>query len=96
MSSTEELEVFVGELQKKFDRLKVLYEQFFMGIEKIEPATARKEIARGIGSLQGVHVRGTGVRFKIASLIQKWNIYQSYIWFYGAKSVIAGLCLCII
>lgn len=78
MSSTEELEAFVGELQKKFDRLKVLYEQYFMGIEKIEPLTARKELARGVMGFQGVYVRSTGVRFKIASLIQKWNIYQSY------------------
>jgi hypothetical protein len=72
------MDVLISELQKKFDRLKVLYEQFFMGIERIEPLTLRKEITRAIMGLQGVHLRNSTLRFKVATLIQKWNIYQSY------------------
>lgn len=72
------MDALISELQKKFDRLKVLYEQFFMGIERIEPLTLRKEITRAIIGLQGVHLRNSTLRFKVATLIQKWNIYQSY------------------
>lgn len=78
MSSTEELEALLSELQKKFDRLKVLYEQYFMGIEKLEPQTARKELTRAIMNLQQTQTRNSGLRFKMAMLIQKWNVFQSY------------------
>jgi hypothetical protein len=88
-SASNDLEVFVSELQKKFDRLKVLYEQYFMGIEKIEPQTARKEISRAILSLQQMHLRNTGLRFKVATLIQKWNIYQGY-WNRTIREIEAG------
>lgn len=88
-SPSNEMDVYVSELQKKFDRLKVLYEQFFMGIEKIEPLTARKELTRTILNLQQTHLRGTGLRFKVATLIQKWNIYQSY-WNRTMRDIEAG------
>src|SRR6185295_17824727 len=77
-TSVDEMEVHLNELLKKFDRLKVLYEQYFMGIEKMEPLTARKELMRAIIELQQKHVRNTGLRFKSQTLIQKWNIYQGY------------------
>jgi hypothetical protein len=60
-----------------------------MGIEKIEPLTARKELTRAILNLQQTHLRGTGLRFKVATLIQKWNIYQSY-WNRTMRDIEAG------
>ena len=36
-SGIKEVEAAINEFQRKLDRLKVLYEQYFMGIEKREP-----------------------------------------------------------
>ena len=43
-----DIEALLGELSNKVERVKVLYEQYFMGIEKIEPQVARKEIAQSL------------------------------------------------
>jgi hypothetical protein len=68
----------LSDLAVKIDRLKVLYEQYFMGIEKIEPTVARKEVTRAMLQLQQVYIRNTGLRFRFNTMLQKWNIYVTY------------------
>src|SRR5581483_8874091 len=51
--------------------------------------TARKELTRAIVGLQQVHLRQTGLRFRVATLIQKWNIYQGY-WNRTNRDIEAG------
>jgi hypothetical protein len=78
----EQQPVDIGELLKelsyKIERVKQLYEQYFMGIEKIEPLTARKEVQRAMLELQQQYIRNTGLRFKFQTMLQKWNIYITY------------------
>jgi hypothetical protein len=62
----------------RMERVKVLYEQYFMGIEKIEPGVARKDIARHMIILQQQYIRNTGLRFRFNTMLQKWNIYVTY------------------
>jgi hypothetical protein len=66
------------ELELKIDRLKVLYEQYFMGIEKMEPQVARKEVTRTMLTLQQQYIRNTALRFKFNTMLQKWQIYITY------------------
>jgi hypothetical protein len=68
----------LDELTIKIDRVKVLYEQYFMGIEKLEPQTSRKEVQRAMLLLQQQNIRNTGLRFKFNMMLQKWNIYTGY------------------
>jgi hypothetical protein len=72
------LEDVLSDLAIRMERVKVLYEQYFMGIEKIEPLTARKEIQRTMLALQQEYIRNTGLRFKFNTMLQKWNIYITY------------------
>ena len=44
----EELDVLLEELENRLERLRALYEQYFLGFEKIEPAVARKDVDRRI------------------------------------------------
>ncbi len=73
-----DIEELLHELTNKMERVKQLYEQYFMGIEKIEPLTARKEVQRTMLMLQQLHIRNTGLRFKFNTMLQKWNIYITY------------------
>jgi hypothetical protein len=66
------------ELEHKIERLKVLYEQYFMGIEKMEPQVARKEVTRTMLALQQQYIRNTAMRFKFNTMLQKWQIYITY------------------
>ncbi|HWE28274.1 MAG TPA: MXAN_5187 C-terminal domain-containing protein, partial [Polyangia bacterium] len=54
------------------------YEQYFMGIEKMEPQVARKEVTRAMLLLQQQYIRNTALRFKFNTMLQKWNIYITY------------------
>ena len=66
------------ELENKVERLKVLYEQYFMGIEKMEPQVARKEVTRTMLGLQQQYIRNTALRFKFNTMLQKWQLYMTY------------------
>jgi hypothetical protein len=73
-----DLEEILDELVKKMDRLKVLYEQYFMGIEKIEPQTARKEVTRKMLELTQLNIRNTAIRYRFNALNQKFGVYTTY------------------
>ncbi len=68
----------LDDLQSRIERTRVLYEQYFMGIEKMEPQVARKDIARTLLHLQQQYIRNTGLRFRFNTMLQKWNIYTTH------------------
>lgn len=73
-----DIEEVITELEHKVERLKVLYEQYFMGIEKIEPQTARKEVARKLIELTQMNMRNTAWRYRFHALNQKFSTYMTY------------------
>jgi hypothetical protein len=74
----QELEIEIEELELRLDRLRALYEQYFIGIEKIEPLVPRKDVDRRIWTLRREKIRNTAKRFKLQTLIQRYNTYQQY------------------
>jgi hypothetical protein len=78
LGQSQDLGELLTELGNKIERLKTLYEQYFMGIEKIEPQVARKEVTRVMLNLQQQYIRNTALRFKFNTMLQKWNIYITY------------------
>lgn len=73
-----ELDTALEELELRLERLRALYEQYFMGLEKIEPAIARKDVDRRIYVLRREKIRNTAKRFKLQTIIQRYNTYQQY------------------
>jgi hypothetical protein len=74
----EELDVQLGELEVRLERLRALYEQYFLGFEKLEPSVARKDVDRRIWTLRHEHIRNTARRFKLQTLIQRYSTFQQY------------------
>jgi hypothetical protein len=73
-----DVEEALTDLEHKVERVKILYEQYFMGIEKIEPQTVRKEIARKIMELTQLQIRNTAMRYRFHALNQKFGAYATY------------------
>ena len=73
-----ELEKLIEELESRVDRLRSLYEQYFVGIEKIEPGVARKDVDRRIYVLRKEQIRNTALRFRFQMVIQRYNTYQTH------------------
>ncbi len=73
-----ELDTNIEELEIRLERLRALYEQYFLGIEKIEPSVARKDVDRRIHLLRREKIRNTAKRFKLQTIIQRYNTFQQY------------------
>ena len=73
-----ELERLIGELEIAVDRLRSLYEQYFMGIERIEPHVPRKDCDRRVYVLRKEQIRNTALRFRFQMLLQRYNTYQTH------------------
>jgi hypothetical protein len=73
-----EVEKLVGELEVAIDRLRSLYEQYFMGIEKLEPTVPRKDVDRRIHVLRKEQIRNTALRFRFQMILQRYNVFQTH------------------
>ncbi|MEO6773435.1 MAG: MXAN_5187 C-terminal domain-containing protein [Kofleriaceae bacterium] len=75
-------EVDVGELldtvDKTLDRVKTLYEQYFLGIQKQAPSFIHNEVERKLRDLAQMQLRNTGLRYRLATLQQKFGSYNQY------------------
>lgn len=76
--SPEEFDNEVSQLEINLDRLRALYEQYFLGIERIEPAVARKTVDRQFWALKRVTMRNTARRFRFQTLVQRYNTLQQH------------------
>lgn len=65
-------------LDSKIARLKADYEQYFARIQKREPAKLRDEVDRTVLSLSNRQLTNTGLKFKLNSIVAKYNSYKQY------------------
>ena len=78
MAQEQETEKDVGELENRLERLRILYEQYFMGIEKREPGVQHKDVERRIQQLRKIRFQSTAARFKFQTMVQRFNTLQQY------------------
>jgi hypothetical protein len=76
--SQESIEGRIGEMERKLDRLRGLYESFFMGIERAPPNVARREMNRLILEMQQEPISNASMRFRFQSVIQRWVLMTAY------------------
>lgn len=86
---TAEIEEHITELESRVDRLRALYEQYFMGIEKIEPQVARKDVERRVQVLRREQIRNTAQRFRFQMILQRYNTFQTY-WLRTCREIEEG------
>jgi hypothetical protein len=78
VAEATDIERLVGELELAVDRVRSLYEQYFMGIEKLEPTVPRKDVDRRIHTLRKEQIRNTAQRFRFQMIVQRYNTYQTH------------------
>jgi hypothetical protein len=78
VAEATDIERLVGELELAVDRVRSLYEQYFMGIEKLEPTVPRKDVDRRIHALRKEQIRNTAQRFRFQMIVQRYNTYQTH------------------
>jgi hypothetical protein len=74
----QEFEQMLHDAEVKLARLKALYEQWFQGIEKMEPSVARKDLERAFDLLKKNQPRNTALRFRMQQLWARYGTYGIY------------------
>ena len=74
----EELEELLNGLEKLLERTKVLYEQYFMGIQKMAPLQLHRDVERKVRELMQQQIRNTALRFRFTTISQKFGSYSTY------------------
>jgi len=74
----KEFEIMLSDTEVQLSRIKHLYEQWFQGIERIEPQIPRKQFDRALHQLRKVKPRNTALRFRFQTLIQRYTTLQTY------------------
>lgn len=73
-----EYEQLLHDAEVRLSRVKALYEQFFQGLEKLEPTVPRKELDRVLEILRKQQPRNTALRFRTQMLVARYGTYQTY------------------
>src|SRR5687768_2324845 len=55
-----------------------MYEQYFMGIQKLPPSQLHRDVDRRIRDLTQDQIRNTALRFRFLTIQQKVGSYNSY------------------
>lgn len=68
----------VKELEVAIERLQALYNQYFMGIEKLEPLIPKKTVERKLNELRKTKFYNTALRFRFQSQVQKYSTHMTH------------------
>jgi hypothetical protein len=85
----EGIEARLVEMEQKTERLRSMYESFFMGMVRVPPDTARHEMNRMMLEMQQVPIANSSMRFRFQSLSQKWVMQITY-WNRTMREIEAG------
>jgi hypothetical protein len=75
---SKELEEQIDAMELRLDRLRSLYEQYFQGIEKIEPSMERNSAHHQLQQMRKTRSRNTALRFRLNQLVARMNTYETY------------------
>jgi hypothetical protein len=83
------IEARLEDMERRLDRLRTLYESFFMGVERMPPNTPRRDLNRLMLEMQQVPIGNATARFRFQGLLQRWVQLTTY-WNRTMREIEAG------
>jgi hypothetical protein len=74
--ANDQLSDLTGALEEELEEIKVKYEMYFIGAERMEPARRRDDLKRSIARLKNAFTRNAGIRFRIQALHARYLSYE--------------------
>ncbi|MFH1263344.1 MAG: MXAN_5187 C-terminal domain-containing protein [Pseudomonadota bacterium] len=65
-------------LTRELEKLKVSYDQYFLGFDKFEPIKARSTVSNLFRKISGAQVQNARLRFRIEQLVARHNSFSQY------------------
>lgn len=87
--ANEQLADVLDSLEEELEEIKVKYEMYFIGAERMEPARRRDDLKRNIARLKNAFTRNAGIRFRIQALHARYLSYER-LWMRSAREKEAG------
>ena len=78
LQSSEAIAARLDDIERKIERLRSLYESYFLGVERRPPVVPRTELNRLMLELQQVAIRNAALRFRFQSVAQRWTLLVTY------------------
>ena len=75
---TTQIENDVEYITKEIERLRTVYEQYFMGLIKENPIQMREKVASTIRKIHGVPIQNARLKFKYQQCVSRYNTYATY------------------
>jgi hypothetical protein len=72
------LDKVLDDLERRLDRLRALYEQYFQGIERIEPSQERASLHNAVLELRKEKTRNSALRFRINQIVARMSTFENY------------------
>jgi len=87
--ANEQLADVLDSLEEELEEIKVKYEMYFIGAERMEPSRRRDDLKRNIARLKNAFTRNAGIRFRIQALHARYLSYER-LWLRSAREKEAG------
>ena len=87
--ANDQLSDMAGALEEELEEIKVKYEMYFIGAERMEPARRRDDLKRNIARLKNAFTRNAGIRFRIQALHARYLSYER-LWLRSTREKEAG------
>ena len=73
-----EFEVYLKDVEGNLEHLKAMYEQYFMGLERVAPERQHEKFQRALRELRRSQPRNTALRFRVNTLVQRHTTLSTH------------------
>jgi hypothetical protein len=74
----KQYEALVVDAENRLKRLRALYDQWFAGIERLEPQQLRRDLDTVLTQLRREQTRNTALKFRFNQVVQRYTTYTTY------------------
>ena len=85
----EEYDTFLKDTEAAITRLAALYDQWFMGFERLEPHVVRRDVEKRLEAIRKSTPNNTALKFRSQTLIQRWTTLREH-WTKVARQIEEG------
>jgi len=89
LQAAEETQKQLEEMEAELAEMKARHDQYFLGLERLEPVKERENLKKRINALRMSHIRNTGLKFRAQTLWQKYLSYER-MWLRIAREIEEG------
>lgn len=75
--ATPDIDLLLSDTEGRLERVRVLYDLYFQGIERIPPSVPRKEFERRMDLLRRTRFPNTALRFRYQNLLQRFQLLRA-------------------